>query len=155
MLKNPVFKFVADAAQELHCETYAVGGYVRDQLLERECKDIDFVCVGSGIELAEKAAEKAGTATQVTVFKNFGTAHFRYQDLDLEFVGARKESYNHDSRKPVVEEGTLQDDQNRRDFTINALAVSLNKENYGALIDPFNGMRTWKTNLSAPRLTRT
>jgi poly(A) polymerase len=139
-LKNPVFKFVADAAQELNCETYAVGGYVRDQLLDRECKDIDFVCVGSGIELAERAAEKAGSATQVTVFKNFGTAHFRYQDLDLEFVGARKESYNHDSRKPVVAEGTLQDDQNRRDFTINALAVSLNKENYGALIDPFNGV---------------
>lgn len=139
-LKNPVFKFVADAGAELGYETYAVGGYVRDQLLERECKDIDFVCVGSGIELAEKAARNAGSGTQVTVFKNFGTAHFRYQDLDLEFVGARKESYNRDSRKPVVEEGTLQDDQNRRDFTINALAVSLNKASYGELIDPFNGL---------------
>jgi len=140
-LKNPVFRYIADAADELHYETYAVGGYVRDQLLERDCKDIDFVCVGSGIELAEKAAHKIDPRLNVTVFKNFGTAHFRWHDLDLEFVGARKESYQRDSRKPIVEEGTLQDDQNRRDFTINALAISLNKENYGELIDPFNGVK--------------
>ena len=140
-LKNPVFRFIADAAEELQFDAYAVGGYVRDQLLERDCKDIDFVCVGSGIALAEKAAHKIDPRLHVTLFKNFGTAHFRWQDLDLEFVGARKESYHHDSRKPVVEEGTLQDDQNRRDFTINALAISLNKENYGELIDPFNGVQ--------------
>ncbi len=139
-ITNPVFKFIADAADELHYETYAVGGYVRDQLLERECKDIDFVCVGSGIELAERAAKKIDNRLHVTVFKNFGTAHFKWHDLDLEFVGARKESYQRDSRKPIVEEGTLQDDQNRRDFTINALAISLNKETYGQLIDPFGGV---------------
>jgi poly(A) polymerase len=146
-LNNPVFRFISDAAYELHFETYAVGGYVRDQLLERECKDIDFVCVGSGIALAESAAQKIDPKLHVTVFKNFGTAHFRWQDLDLEFVGARKESYQRDSRKPIVEEGTLQDDQNRRDFTINALAISLNKENYGALIDPFNGIQDLENKL--------
>ena len=98
-LKNPVFRFIADAAEALHYETYAVGGYVRDQLLERDCKDIDFVCVGNGIELAERAAHKIDPRLNVTVFKNFGTAHFRWHDLDLEFVGARKESYQRDSRK--------------------------------------------------------
>ena len=139
-LSHPIFKRVADAAAELHFETYAVGGYVRDQLLERDCKDIDFVCVGNGIELAEKAAYNIDKNITVSVFKNFGTAHFKWGDIDLEFVGARKESYNENSRKPSVEEGTIQDDQNRRDFTINALAVSLNKENYGELIDPFNGV---------------
>ena len=139
-LSDPVFKFVSEAASELNFETYAVGGYVRDQLLGRTCKDIDFVCVGSGIELAEKTARKIDSRLNVTVFKNFGTAHFKWNDLDLEFVGARKESYQRDSRKPVVEEGTLADDQNRRDFTINALAVSLNKNNFGELIDPFNGL---------------
>jgi tRNA nucleotidyltransferase/poly(A) polymerase len=146
-IKNPVFRFIADAAEELRYETYAVGGYVRDQLMERDCKDIDFVCVGSGIELAEKAAQKIDPKLHVTVFKNFGTAHFRWHDLDLEFVGARKESYQRDSRKPIVEEGTLQDDQNRRDFTINALAISLNKENYGTLIDPFNGVQDLENKL--------
>jgi len=146
-LKNPVFRFIADAAEALHYETYAVGGYVRDQLLERDCKDIDFVCVGNGIELAERAAHKIDPRLNVTVFKNFGTAHFRWHDLDLEFVGARKESYQRDSRKPIVEEGTLQDDQNRRDFTINALAISLNKDNYGALIDPFNGVQDLENKL--------
>jgi poly(A) polymerase len=139
-LSHPVFNYVAKAAEALGFETYVVGGYVRDQLLERNCKDIDFVCVGSGIELAEKSVENINRNLQVSVFKNFGTAHFRWDDLDLEFVGARKESYQHHSRKPTVEEGTLQDDQNRRDFTINALAVSLNKANYGQLIDPFNGL---------------
>ncbi|MDB5281382.1 MAG: tRNA nucleotidyltransferase [Bacteroidota bacterium] len=139
-LTHPVFKFISEAAEESGFDTYAVGGFVRDQLLQRDCKDIDFVCVGSGIELAEKAAKKIDPRLNVTVFKNFGTAHFKWNDLDLEFVGARKESYQRDSRKPIVEEGTLQDDQNRRDFTINALAVSLNKNTYGQLIDPFSGV---------------
>ena len=146
-ITNPVFRFIADAADELHYDTYAVGGYVRDQLLERDCKDIDFVCVGSGIELAEAAAKKIDPKLHVTVFKNFGTAHFKWHDLDLEFVGARKESYQRDSRKPIVEEGTLQDDQNRRDFTINALAISLNKDTYGQLIDPFNGVQDLENKL--------
>ena len=140
-LANPVFKFVADAAADLKVETYAVGGYVRDQILERDCKDIDFVCVGNGIELAESSAAKIDSGLHVSVFKNFGTAHFNWNGLDLEFVGARKESYRSDSRKPEVEAGTLEDDQKRRDFTINALAISLNKDTYGRLIDPFNGIR--------------
>lgn len=140
-LSHPVFNAVSGAAADLNFETYAVGGYVRDQLLKRNCKDIDFVCVGSGIELAQKAAEKLDKNLHVNFFKNFGTAQFRYGDLDLEFVGARKESYQRDSRKPIVEDGTLEDDQNRRDFTINALAVSLNKNSFGELIDPFNGVK--------------
>lgn len=140
-LTNPVFAKIAEAANELQLETYAVGGYVRDQLLNRPCKDIDFVCVGSGIELAQKAAQKIAPGIQVSFFKNFGTAHFKWQDLDLEFVGARKESYERNSRKPVVEDGTLEDDQNRRDFTINALAVSLNQNSFGELIDPFEGLK--------------
>jgi tRNA nucleotidyltransferase/poly(A) polymerase len=140
-LSLPVFKIIAEAAAELNCETYAVGGFVRDQLLGRPCKDIDFVCVGSGIDLAQKTAEKIDKNLHVNYFKNFGTAQFRWMDLDLEFVGARKESYQRDSRKPIVEDGTLEDDQNRRDFTINALAVSLNKQNFGQLIDPFNGVQ--------------
>lgn len=138
---HPIFKIVSQAAGELGLETYAVGGFVRDQLLGRDCKDIDFVCLGSGIELAEKTAQLINPKIQVTVFKNFGTAHFRWEELDLEFVGARKESYQSHSRKPAVEEGSLQDDQNRRDFTINALAISLNKDTYGQLIDPFNGQK--------------
>ncbi|WKN43954.1 CCA tRNA nucleotidyltransferase [Tunicatimonas pelagia] len=141
---NPIFALVAKAAQEMQRETYVVGGYVRDLLLKRPSKDIDFVCVGDGISLAKKVAEhlktQAGHTTDVTVFKNFGTAMVRHQDYELEFVGARKESYQRDSRKPIVENGTLQDDQNRRDFTINALAISLNNENYGELIDPFDGV---------------
>lgn len=140
-LSHPVFTAVAAAAAELNFETYAVGGYVRDQLLRRNCKDIDFVCVGSGIELAQKTAEKLDKNVHVNFFKNFGTAQFRFGDLDLEFVGARKESYQRDSRKPIVEDGTLEDDQNRRDFTINALAISLNKNSFGELIDPFNGVK--------------
>lgn len=140
-LAHPVFKLIAEAAEEQNLETYAVGGYVRDQLLQRECKDIDFVCVGSGIALAEAAAKKCGPGIHVSVFKNFGTAHFKWEDLDLEFVGARKESYQRHSRKPVVEEGTLEDDQKRRDFTINALAVGLNKNNFGKLVDPFDGLK--------------
>jgi len=140
-LEHKIFNVISEAARELNIEAYVVGGYVRDLLLERDCKDIDFVCVGSGIELAERAAQKIDPRLVVTVFKNFGTAHFRWYDLDLEFVGARKESYQRDSRKPIVEEGTLQDDQNRRDFTINALALSLNKNSFGELLDPFNGLQ--------------
>jgi poly(A) polymerase len=136
---NPVFKSVAEAATKLGVETYAVGGFVRDLLLKRPCKDLDFVCVGSGIELAQQVATILGEK-QVTIFKNFGTANIKHGDWELEFVGARKESYRHDSRKPVVEDGTLQDDQLRRDFTINALAISLNKTTYGDLVDPFGGV---------------
>ncbi len=146
-LSHPVFALVAEAAQELNLEVYAVGGFVRDQLLDRNCKDIDFVCAGSplgggqaGISLAQRTAQKISSELHVSVFKNFGTAHFRWKDFDFEFVGARKESYDRNSRKPVVEDGTLEDDQNRRDFTINALAVSLNKDSYGKLVDPFKGI---------------
>ena len=140
-LSHPIFKLIAEAATELNYETYAVGGFVRDQLLNRPCKDIDFVCVGSGMELAQKTAAKIDPNLHVNYFKNFGTAQFRWGDLDLEFVGARKESYQRESRKPIVENGTLQDDQNRRDFTINAMAISLNLNSYGQLIDPFNGVQ--------------
>jgi putative nucleotidyltransferase with HDIG domain len=144
--ENPVFKSVAHAAEKLGCEAYVVGGYVRDLLLKRPCKDIDFVCVGSGIELAEAVA-KILNEKQVTVFKNFGTANVKHSEYELEFVGARKESYQRDSRKPIVEGGTLEDDQNRRDFTINAMAISLNKSNYGDLIDPFGGVNHLKEKL--------
>ena len=137
--KISVFKTVEAAAKSLGCETYTVGGFVRDLLLKRPCKDIDFVCVGSGIQLAEAVAKLLGNAP-VTTFKNFGTAMIKFQDFDLEFVGARKESYRSDSRKPIVEDGTLEDDQRRRDFTINAMAISLNEKNYGELVDPFDGV---------------
>jgi poly(A) polymerase len=136
---NPVFKSVAETAVKLGVDTYAVGGFVRDLLLKRSCKDLDFVCVGSGIELAQQVANILGEQ-QVTIFKNFGTANIKSGEWELEFVGARKESYRDDSRKPIVEDGTLQDDQLRRDFTINAMAISLNKANYGELIDPFGGV---------------
>ena len=140
-LKHPVFKTITKAADQLGVETYVIGGFVRDLILKRkETKDIDFVCLGSGIKLAEKVAELLPEQPKVQVFKNFGTATIKIQALELEFVGARKESYRSDSRKPIVEDGTLQDDQNRRDFTINAMAIQLNKEQYGRLLDPFNGM---------------
>ena len=140
-LEHKVFKCISECADELGLETYVIGGYVRDIILQRkEPKDIDVVCVGSGIELAKRVALKLHGRPQVQVFKNFGTAMVLHGDLELEFVGARKESYRIDSRKPIVENGTLEDDQNRRDFTINALALCLNKDRFGELVDPFNGM---------------
>ena len=140
-LNNPIFKIIAQASQELNIESYVIGGFVRDFILERESKkDIDIVAVGSGIELAQKVASMLPKKPKVQVFKTYGTAMLKFQDIDIEFVGARKESYNKESRNPIVENGTLKDDQNRRDFTINALAFSLNKDNYGELIDPFNGI---------------
>lgn len=138
-LEHPVFKTLSEIAEEEGVEAYVIGGYVRDLLLHRPSKDIDVVVHGSGIELAEKAAERLG-GLHVSVFKNFGTAMFRYKGMEVEFVGARRESYRADSRKPIVEEGTIDDDQKRRDFTINALAISLNQANYGELIDPFGGV---------------
>ncbi|MFV0216939.1 CCA tRNA nucleotidyltransferase [Empedobacter falsenii] len=140
-VSNPIFKNVAEVADEINQETYVVGGFVRDYLLNRgQKKDIDFVTVGNGILLAKELAKTLENTSPVSVFKRFGTAMFKYKDTDLEFVGARKESYSEDSRKPHVEDGTLEDDQKRRDFTINTLAISMNKENFGELIDPFNGV---------------
>ncbi|MCE7996024.1 MAG: HD domain-containing protein [Roseivirga sp.] len=139
-IKSPVFDTVAQVARDKSLETYVVGGYVRDILLKRASKDIDFVCVGSGISLAEGVHKALGDHLPFSIFKTYGTAMIKSGADELEFVGARKESYKHDSRKPIVENGTLEDDQNRRDFTINALAISLNKENYGELIDPFDGV---------------
>mgnify|MGYP001627886532 CR=1 FL=1 len=145
-LQHSVFKTLAETATELQLEVYVIGGFVRDFLLQRGSpKDIDIVAVGSGIDLAQKVAQKLPNKPKVSVFKNYGTAMLRYKDLEIEFVGARKESYNHDSRNPVVENGTLEDDQNRRDFTINALALCLNKERFGDLIDPFNGVEDLQT----------
>ena len=138
-LTHPVFKVVSQVAEENRIKAFVIGGFVRDLILERPSKDIDIVVLGNGLELAQLSAEKL-RVKKISLFKNFGTAHFKYKDLDIEFVGARKESYRSDSRKPIVEDGTLQDDQNRRDFTINALALSLNKETFGELIDPFDGV---------------
>lgn len=137
-LSDPIFKVISEAADSLGVEAYVIGGYVRDYYLRRPCKDIDIVVLGSGIELAELIGKKLHS--NVTVFKSFGTAMLRYEDIELEFVGARKESYRSDSRKPIVEDGTIEDDQNRRDFTINAMAFSLCAANFGELIDPFGGM---------------
>lgn len=139
-LQDKIFKIISEAADEQAKECYVIGGYVRDIFLKRESKDIDVVVVGSGIELAEAVAQKLGKKAHLTVFKNFGTAQVKQNDLEVEFVGARKESYQRDSRKPIVEDGTLEDDQNRRDFTINAMALCLNKSRFGELVDPFNGM---------------
>ncbi len=138
--EEQLFQTISQVAVQEGMPCYIVGGFVRDKILGRPTKDIDLVCVGSGITLALAVAKILPGKPRVNYFKNFGTANFKYNDLEIEFVGARKESYSHDSRKPVVEEGTLEDDQQRRDFTINALAVSLNKENYGELIDPFGGL---------------
>ncbi len=143
-LTHPIFKIIGETADQLQLQTYVVGGFVRDLILNRKTSDVDFVCVGSGIRLAEAVAKALGSDVQVHVYKNFGTAHIPYHDFNLEFVGARKESYRGDSRKPIVEDGTLEDDQVRRDFTINALAISLNKETFGNLIDPFDGVADMK-----------
>lgn len=143
-----LLKKVAHAAEALGVETYLIGGFVRDKILGRETSDADIVCAGDGIELAKEVAKKFNPVPQVDYFKNFGTAHIRISDdFDIEFVGARKESYQFDSRKPEVEPGTIADDQNRRDFTINALAVSLNKNDFGKLIDPFDGLKDLRNKL--------
>lgn len=141
-LEHSIFKTIGEVADRANIHAFVVGGYVRDILLKRPSKDIDFVCVGSGIDLAEQVAAKL--KAQVHVYKNFGTAQIPLEDLDLEFVGARKESYRSDSRKPIVEDGTLEDDQKRRDFTINAMAISLNAKTYGELMDPFDGVTDLK-----------
>ncbi len=139
-LQDKIFTIISEAADEQKQECYVIGGFVRDIFLKRVSKDIDVVVVGSGIELASRVAEKLGKKAKLTVFKNYGTAQVKLKELEVEFVGARKESYQRDSRNPIVEDGTLEDDQNRRDFTINALAICLNKERFGELVDPFGGM---------------
>jgi putative nucleotidyltransferase with HDIG domain len=139
-ISHPIFKMVASVAQQLNVPCYAVGGYVRDAFLGSECKDIDFVVVGDGTMLAREVAQKIDRKIKVNIFKTYGTAMFKYMDLDIEFVGARKESYSPHSRNPEVMQGTLRDDQLRRDFTINAMAISLNKDDYGMLLDPFDGL---------------
>ena len=140
-LNNPVFRTISKASKNLNLESYAIGGYVRDFLLKRgEAKDIDIVAVGSGIELAQEVSRLLPGKPKVSVFKTYGTAMLKSGGIELEFVGARKESYTEESRNPAVENGTLEDDQNRRDFTINALALSLSDENFGELLDPFNGV---------------
>jgi len=141
-LKHHIFKIISHSAEELQLDCYVIGGFVRDYLLERgDAKDIDVVAVGSGIELAQQVSKNLETNPKVQIFKTYGTAMLRYDDIEVEFVGARKESYHENSRNPIVENGTLQDDQNRRDFTINALALSLNTSNFGELLDPFNGIK--------------
>ena len=147
-LNNPIFSTISDAAKELSLDSYVIGGFVRDYLLQKGTpKDIDIVAIGSGIELAKLVAKKLPGSSEVSIFKNFGTAMIKFQDTEIEFVGARKESYHRDSRKPVVENGSLEDDQKRRDFTINALAISLNAKDYGQLLDPFDGIGDLKRQL--------
>ena len=140
ILDKPIFHLISDAADRLGLECYVVGGYVRDIFLERPSSDIDVVVVGSGIALATELKQTLGKKAHLSVFRNFGTAQVKIGKTEVEFVGARRESYSHDSRKPIVEDGTLEDDQNRRDFTINAMAICLNRERFGELIDPFNGL---------------
>lgn len=146
-LSLPIFSVISDCANELGLDAYIIGGYVRDIFLKRESKDLDIVTIGKGIELAELLHHKLGENAHLSVFKNFGTAQVKHNDLEIEFVGARKESYNRNSRKPIVEDGSLQDDQNRRDFTINALAIGLSKNNFGELLDPFNGLDDLKNKI--------
>ena len=152
-LNEPIFKLIQQSSDELNVDTYAIGGYVRDFFLERKSKDIDVVTLGKSIDLANLLHQKLGEEAHLSVFKNFGTAQIKFHDLEIEFVGARKESYNHNSRNPIVEDGSLEDDQNRRDFTINAIAIGLSKNNFGKLLDPFNGLndltnKTLKTPLN-------
>ena len=140
ILDKEIFHQISDVADQQGVECYVVGGYVRDIFLERPSDDIDVVVVGSGIEVAKGLKQLLGKRAHLSVFRNFGTAQVKYHDMEVEFVGARKESYSHDSRKPIVEDGTLEDDQNRRDFTINAMAICLNKSRFGEFVDPFNGI---------------
>ena len=144
-LAHPIFQTISQTAGESELQVYAIGGFVRDIFLGRPSKDIDIVVIGNGIEFAEKVAKKLNV--KLAIFKNFGTAQLKYKDLEVEFVGARKESYRLDSRKPIVENGTLADDQKRRDFTINALAIGLNPDNYGELLDPFGGIADMEAKL--------
>ena len=146
-VSSDIFKLIAECAEELNTEVYVIGGWVRDLILGRPSKDIDVVTVGSGIELAKKVTKKSKQKVKLSYFKNFGTAMIKSKDFEIEFVGARKESYQRNSRKPIVEDGTLEDDQQRRDFTINALSISLNKRNFGDLIDPFNGVEDLKNGI--------
>ncbi len=141
-LNDKIFEILSSVVTSENVQAYVIGGWVRDCLLKRDHpdKDIDIVVIGSGIEIARKAARKIHPGIKVSVFKNFGTAMFRYKEYEIEFVGARKESYDRNSRKPVVENGTLEDDQKRRDFTINTLAISLNSETFGDFLDPFGGI---------------
>lgn len=144
-LQHPIFKIISQSAKELHLDAYVIGGFVRDFILQRgSAKDIDIVAIGSGIELAKQVAKNLPNNPKVQVFKTYGTAMLRFEDIEIEFVGARKESYHKDSRNPIVENGTLEDDQNRRDFTINALALDLSEEKFGDLLDPFNGIQDLK-----------
>ena len=149
-LGHEVFQIISGAAEEARTEAYVIGGFVRDLLISGTStppKDIDVVVLGSGIDLAEKVRQSIGKDLPLTVFKNFGTAMLKWGETEIEFVGARKESYRRDSRKPLVEDGSLEDDQKRRDFTINALAISLNKTNFGDLLDPFEGLKHLKQKL--------
>ena len=146
-LTHPVFKIISDIIESENLEAYVIGGFVRDIFLERQSKDIDIVVLGSGIDLAKKVAATIAPDTRISIFKRFGTAMIKMNNFEIEFVGARKESYTPDSRKPIVENGTLENDQNRRDFTINALAIGLNKKNFGSLIDPFDGLSDIKNRI--------
>lgn len=153
-LLHPIFKIISQSAKELQLEAYVIGGFVRDFILNRgTAKDIDVVAIGSGIELAKQVSKNLPNNPKVQVFKTYGTAMLRYDDIEIEFVGARKESYNENSRNPVVENGTLEDDQNRRDFTINALALNLSHSNFGELLDPFNGVTDLEKQLIRTPLT--
>jgi putative nucleotidyltransferase with HDIG domain len=146
-INTPLFKLIEQCADELGVEAFVIGGFVRDIFLDRINKDIDVVALGRGIDLAEAVQKKLGDEAHLSVFKNFGTAQIKYRDMEVEFVGARKESYRKESRKPIVEDGSLEDDQNRRDFTMNALAIGLNKNNFGKLSDPFNGVKDLENKL--------
>src|SRR2546428_7752744 len=139
-LTNPIFKIISEEAEKVNVDGFVIGGFVRDIFLKRASKDVDVLVLGNGVQFASSVAKRVGKEKRLAIFKNFGTAMLKLDDLEVEFVGARKESYRSHSRKPIVEEGNLQDDQNRRDFTINAMAVRLNPENFGELVDPFNGI---------------